>query len=35
MEAAMPQQRRPLGVLLLESGRITQDDVDRVLAYRT
>jgi hypothetical protein len=34
MEAATPQQRRPLGALLLESGRITQDDVERVLAYQ-
>ena len=26
--------RRPLGAMLLESGRITEDDVERVLAYQ-
>src|SRR5690606_30513432 len=28
------QQRRPLGAILLESGRITQADVERVLEYQ-
>jgi hypothetical protein len=28
------QQRRPLGAILLESGRITEDDVQRVLAHQ-
>jgi hypothetical protein len=34
MEAGMQQQRRPLGAMLLESGRITESDVERVLAYQ-
>ncbi|MGH7447729.1 MAG: hypothetical protein ACRELT_09225 [Longimicrobiales bacterium] len=34
MTALDPQHRRPLGAILLESGRITQADVERVLEYQ-
>jgi type IV pilus assembly protein PilB len=34
MMADETQQRRPLGAILLESGRITQADVERVLEYQ-